>query len=122
MPDHPVNAESNLRYRGFVESCAKYGLEERHIQIAPMSMEGGNAAARRIVEGGKPLPTALYFPLSPMAVAALPVFHHAGIRIPQVHPAYAFRKGKRTRTRRPPVSTGSKRMETRSPNIRLSRR
>jgi len=84
VPDHLVKAENNLRFRGFVESCEKYGLEleERHIQSAPMTMEGGNAAAKKIVEGGGPLPTAMFFPLGLMAVAALPEFHRAGIRIP----------------------------------------
>ena len=47
-----------------------------------MTMEGGNAAARKIVEGGGGLPTAMFFPIGIMAVAALPVFHKAGIRIP----------------------------------------
>jgi Transcriptional regulators len=84
VPEHLVNSENNMRFKGFVESCGKYGLEleERHIQIAPMSMEGGNSAARRIVEGGGELPTAIFFPIGIMAVAALPVFHHASIRIP----------------------------------------
>ncbi len=83
-PDHLKRSENNLRLQGFIESCRKYGLEleERHIQFAPMSMEGGYAAARRIVEGGGPLPTALFFPIGTMAVAALPVFHRAGIKIP----------------------------------------
>lgn len=84
VPEHLVNSDNNLRYKGFVESCGEFGLEleDRHVQIAPMSMEGGNAAARRIVEGGGTMPTAVFFPLGTMAVAALPVFHHAGIRIP----------------------------------------
>jgi len=84
VPEHLVNSENNLRFRGFVESCAMYGLEleERHIQIATMSMEGGNSAARRIVEGGGGLPTAIFFPIGIMAVGALPVFHRAAIRIP----------------------------------------
>jgi len=84
VPEHLVNAENNLRYRGFVESCGRYGLEieDRHIQVAPMSMEGGNSAARRIVEGGGRVPTAMFFPIGIMAVAALPVFHRASIRIP----------------------------------------
>lgn len=84
VPDNLVRSENNLRFKGFVESCAKYGLEleERHIQAAPMTMEGGNAAARRIVEGGGELPTAMFFPLGIMAVAALPVFHRANIKIP----------------------------------------
>lgn len=83
-PEHLVHAKNNQRFKGFVESCARYGLEleERHIQIAPMSMEGGNSAARRIVEGGGRMPTAIFFPIGIMAVAALPVFHRAGIRIP----------------------------------------
>jgi len=85
VPEHLVQAENNLRYRGFVESCARYGLEleDRHIQIAPMSMEGGNSAARRIVEGGGKLPTAIFFPIGVMAIGALPVFHRAAIRIPE---------------------------------------
>lgn len=84
VPDYLVQAENNLRFRGFVESCLKYGLEleERHIQAAPMTMEGGNAAAKKIVEGGGVLPTAMFFPLGLMAVAALPELHRAGIRIP----------------------------------------
>lgn len=84
VPDYLVKAENNLRFRGFVESCKKYGLEleERHIQAAPMTMEGGNAAAKKIVEEGDALPTAMFFPLGLMAVAALPEFHRAGIRIP----------------------------------------
>jgi LacI family transcriptional regulator len=83
-PEHLVHAKNNQRFKGFVESCARYGLEleDRHIQVAPMSMEGGNSAARRIVEGGGQLPTAVFFPIGIMAVAALPVFHRAGIRIP----------------------------------------
>ena len=85
VPDYLVHSENNLRFKGFVESCAKLGLEleERHIQAAPMTMEGGNAAARKIVEGGGDLPTAMFFPIGIMAVAALPVFHKAGIRIPE---------------------------------------
>ncbi len=85
VPEHLVGSENNLRYRGFVESCRKYGLElnERHIQAAPMTMDGGNAAAKKIVENGADLPTAIFFPLGLMAVAALPVFHRAGIRIPE---------------------------------------
>jgi LacI family transcriptional regulator len=84
VPEHLVNSENNLRFRGFVEACGEYGLEleDRHIQVAPMSMEGGNSAARRIVEGGGKLPTAVFFPLGIMAVGALPVFHRASIRIP----------------------------------------
>lgn len=84
VPDHLVNTENNLRFRGFVESCAKYGLEleERHIQMAPMTMEGGNAAAKKIVEGGGDLPTAIFFPMGLMAVAALPEFNRAGIVVP----------------------------------------
>jgi DNA-binding LacI/PurR family transcriptional regulator len=84
VPNHLVNAENNQRFIGFVESCRKYGLEleERHIQAAPMSMEGGNEAAKKIVEGGGELPTAMFFPLGLMAVAALPVFHRAGVHIP----------------------------------------
>lgn len=84
VPDYLVHSQNNLRFKGFVESCQKYGLnlEERYIQSAPMSMEGGNLAARKIVEGGGELPTAMFFPLGLMAVAALPVFHSAGIRIP----------------------------------------
>lgn len=84
VPDYLVKAENNLRFKGFVESCKKYGLEleERHIQAAPMTMEGGNVAAKKIVEGGGALPTAMFFPLGLMAVAALPEFHRAGIRIP----------------------------------------
>jgi len=83
-PEHLVHAKNNQRFKGFVESCARYGLEleDRHIQVAPMSMEGGNSAARRIVEGGGRMPTAIFFPIGIMAVAALPVFHRAGIRIP----------------------------------------
>ncbi|HIW34312.1 MAG TPA: LacI family transcriptional regulator [Candidatus Paenibacillus intestinavium] len=86
VPDHLVNSENNLRFTGFVESCMEYGLEleERHIQIAPMTMEGGNAAAKRIVEGVSDLPTAIFFPLGLMAVGALPEFHRAGVRIPDM--------------------------------------
>lgn len=85
VPTHLAASENNLRFKGFTESCGKYGLEleDRHIQIAPMTMEGGNAAARIIVEGGGELPTAIFFPIGLMAVGALPVFHHAGIRMPE---------------------------------------
>ncbi|WP_040718842.1 LacI family DNA-binding transcriptional regulator [Paenibacillus daejeonensis] len=84
VPDHLVNTENNLRFRGFVEACATYGLElkDRHIQTAPMTMEGGNAAAKKIIEGGGDLPTAMFFPMGIMAVAALPEFHRAGIIVP----------------------------------------
>ncbi|GFN33497.1 LacI family DNA-binding transcriptional regulator [Paenibacillus xylaniclasticus] len=84
VPDHLVRSENNLRFKGFVESCARYGLEleERHIQAAPMTMEGGYSAARKIVDGGGELPTAMFFPLGTMAVAALPVFNRANIKIP----------------------------------------
>ena len=85
VPEYLVNSENNLRFQGFVESCERYGLEleERHIQVGPMSMEGGNSAARRIVEGGGKLPTAIFFPIGIMAIGALPVFHRASIRIPE---------------------------------------
>ncbi len=84
VPEYLVDTMKNLRFKGFVESCTKYGLElePHHIQAATMTMAGGNAATKRILEGGEPLPTAMYFPLGPMAVAALPVFHRAGIVIP----------------------------------------
>ncbi|MFS0723119.1 LacI family DNA-binding transcriptional regulator [Paenibacillus sp. 1P07SE] len=84
VPDHLVNTEHNLRFRGFVESCAAYGLqlEAHHIQTAPMTMEGGNAAAKRLLAGGGELPTAMFFPMGLMAVAALPEFRRAGIDIP----------------------------------------
>ncbi|WP_174806624.1 hypothetical protein [Paenibacillus glycanilyticus] len=29
VPDHLVRSENNLRFKGFVESCAKYGLEPK---------------------------------------------------------------------------------------------
>jgi DNA-binding LacI/PurR family transcriptional regulator len=49
-----------------------------------MTMEGGNLAARKILENGAKRPTAVYFPIYLMAVAALPVFHLAGIKIPDM--------------------------------------
>lgn len=85
VSDYLMKADNNFRFRGFVDSCAKYGLEleDRHIQVAPTTMEGGNIAASKIVKSGGELPTAMFFPLGIMAVAALPVFHRAGIRIPE---------------------------------------
>jgi len=85
VTDYLVKAENNYRFRGFVDSCMKYGLEleDRHIQVAPTSMEGSNIVAKKIIEGGGELPTAMFFPLGLMAVAALPEFHRSGIRIPE---------------------------------------
>jgi len=85
VPDYPIDTMKNLRFKGFVEACAKYGLqlEPHHIQAAPMTMAGGNAATKRILESGEPLPTAMYYPLGPMAVAALPEFYRAGVAIPE---------------------------------------
>lgn len=83
-PDYLLNSDNNLRLHGFVEACEQYGLElnEQHIQVAPMTMEGGNIAASKIIENGTALPSAIYFPLGLMAVAALPQFHRAGVKIP----------------------------------------
>src|SRR5690606_23429674 len=83
-PDYLLNSDNNLRLRGFVEACEKYDLElkEQHIQVAPMIMEGGNIAASKIIENETALPSAIYFPLGLMAVAALPQFHRAGVKIP----------------------------------------
>jgi len=85
VSDHLYNSEHNLRYIGFVESCQTYGLElnQQHIQVAPMTMEGGNIAAKNIIEAGGLLPTAMFFPFGLMAIAALPRFHQAGIKIPE---------------------------------------
>lgn len=85
-PDYLVNSTNNLRLNGFIESCEAYGLEleERHIQVAPMTMEGGNEAVKRMLGGGGALPTAMFFPLGLMAVAALPELHRAGIHIPDM--------------------------------------
>jgi len=84
MPDYGEQTRISLRNKGFIESCKTYGLtiERGHIQSAPMTMEGGNIAARRMLEAGSEPPTAVFFSISTMAVAALPVFHQAGIRIP----------------------------------------
>lgn len=86
VPDYLINSKNNLRFKGFVESCQAYGLQldERHIQVAPMTMEGGNEAVKRLISDGGELPTALFFPLGLMAVAALPELHRAGIRIPDM--------------------------------------
>lgn len=85
VPHYLVQAAGDQRYRGFVESCEAYGLEldERHIITASHTMEGGNQAAHKLAASGGPLPTAMFFPLGIMAIAALPVFHRAGIRIPE---------------------------------------
>ena len=84
VPAHLVSSANFTRQRCFEESCGKYGLElqDQHIQIAPMTMEGGNAAARNILESKGELPPALFFPLGLMAAAAPPVFQRAGIVIP----------------------------------------
>lgn len=106
-PEHLVNARNNHRFRGFVESCARYGLEleDRHIQVAPMSMEGGNSAARRIVEGGGERPTAIFFPIGIMAVGALPVFHQAAIRIPEDLEIVTYGDHEAERYSVPPLTT-----------------
>lgn len=86
MPDYGEKTRSSLRNQGFIESCERYGLtlEPGHIQSGPLTLEGGNTAARRMLElGGEP-PTAVFCSISMMAVAALPVFHQAGIRIPDL--------------------------------------
>lgn len=85
-PDYLVNSNNNFRLKGFIESCKAYGLEleERHIQSASMTMEGGNEAIKRILNGGGALPTAMFFPLGLMAVGALPELHRAGITIPDM--------------------------------------
>ncbi|WP_379154632.1 LacI family DNA-binding transcriptional regulator [Paenibacillus sp. sgz5001063] len=84
MPDYMEKTKNSQRQTGFIESCPRYGLtlSEAHIQSAPMTMEGGNDAALRMLAGEGEPPTAVFFPISLMAVAALSVFHGAGIKIP----------------------------------------
>ena len=84
MPVYGEKTRTSLRNKGFIESCGKKGLslDPHHIQNAPMTMEGGNIAARRMLEADGDPPTAVFFSISIMAVAALPVFHQAGIKIP----------------------------------------
>lgn len=86
MPDFGKRTRTSIRHQGFIESCERYGLtlEPGHIQSAPMTFEGGNKAARSLLEENKELPTAVFFPISIMAVGALPVFHQAGIKIPDM--------------------------------------
>lgn len=92
MPEYGEKTRNSLRQQGFIESCRRYGLilEEGHIQSAPMSLEGGNHAARRMLEQNDNPPTAVFFPISTMAVAALPVFHQAGIKIPDMMEIMAY--------------------------------
>lgn len=84
VPSHLKTSAYHSRQEGFEDGCKKYGLEleKRHILVAEMTMEGGITAAWNIVESGGALPTAIFFPLSIMAAAALPVFQRAGIKIP----------------------------------------
>lgn len=86
MPDYGEKTRNSMRQQGFIESCERYGLllDEGHVQLAPMTLEGGNQAARKLLAANSEPPTAVFFPISLMAVAALPVFHQAGIRIPDM--------------------------------------
>lgn len=83
ITDYLVKNDNNLRFKGFQETCHNLGLElqDKHIQVAPTTMEGGNIAAMKLIESGE-LPTAIFFPLGLMAIAALPQFKQSGIHIP----------------------------------------
>src|SRR5690606_25874039 len=59
-------------------------------QVAPMTMEGGNVAVKKIIGEGGELPTAMFFPLGLMAVAALPEFLRTGIQIPDMMEILAY--------------------------------
>lgn len=84
VPESTMSS-TDARKRGFIESCPRYGLEleERHISSGQLSMIGGQTAMRQMAGTGGSLPTALFFPISVMAVGALPVFPEKGIRIPE---------------------------------------
>lgn len=83
ITDYLIKNDNNMRFKGFQETCHTLGLElqDKHIQVAPTTMEGGNMAAMKLLESGE-LPTAIFFPLGLMAIAALPQFKQRGIHIP----------------------------------------
>ncbi len=80
-----LNKSGSLRKMGFMDGCRFLGLtlETAFLQEEYISTEGGIRAAKRFLEQGKALPTAVFAQISDMAVGAVKTFLQYGIRIPE---------------------------------------
>ena len=80
-----LNKSGSLRKMGFLDGCRYLGLtlDPEFVQEEYISTEGGVRAARKFMEQGKPLPTAVFVQISDMAVGAVRTFLQNGIRIPE---------------------------------------
>lgn len=80
-----LSKSGSLRKMGFMDGCRFLGLtlETAFLQEEYISAEGGIRAAKKFLEQGKPLPTAVFVQISDMAVGAVKTFLQSGIRIPE---------------------------------------
>lgn len=83
--DAPTNAGSSvpaLRRRGFEESLAAAGLPVRAVEPADFTIEGGSAAAARVL-ASEGRPTALFAASDEMAIGAILAARERGLRVPE---------------------------------------
>lgn len=74
----------SMRQLGFQDGCRQFGLvlAPQHIQEDLLNIDGGYAAARRILNA-KTCPDALFVQISEMAAGAVRAFHEYGVKIPE---------------------------------------
>ena len=82
MPTDRSKAGS-MRQLGFMDGCRQFGLAlaPRNIQEDLLNIDGGYAAARRILDGGN-APEALFVQSSEMAAGAVHAIYEHGLKIP----------------------------------------
>ncbi|WP_307487194.1 LacI family DNA-binding transcriptional regulator [Microbacterium trichothecenolyticum] len=83
--DASSNAGSSvpaLRRRGFEETLAAAGLSARAVEPADFTIEGGSAAAARVLAGDD-RPTALFAASDEMAIGAILTARERGLRVPE---------------------------------------